>query len=160
MIGVNTFLRPDLAGMAFAIGINRVVEAAEDILRRGDASEQGVDLAVWLINDAMNTKVRVCVCACGCGCGCVCVRACVRVCVCVARQQRREHQGACGRVWVGVGVHMCIGAGVCMHWHLVHTCPGACGYHRGCRGLQQHVHDHRTVGDTRLVLTLLTLPLT
>ena len=62
MIGVNTFLRPDLAGMAFAIGINRVVEAAEDILRRGDASEQGVDLAVWLINDAMNTKVRVGVC--------------------------------------------------------------------------------------------------
>ena len=72
MIGVNTFLRPDLAGMAFAIGINRVVEAAEDILRRGDASELGVDLAVWLINDAMNTKVRVGGCGYGCGCGCGC----------------------------------------------------------------------------------------
>ena len=73
---MNTFLRPDLAGMAFAIGINRVVEAAEDILRRGDACELGVDLAVWLINDAMNTKVGVG----GCGCGYSCAWARVYVC--------------------------------------------------------------------------------
>jgi len=58
VIGVNTFLRPDLAGMAFSIAINRVVEAIEDIKLRADAADVS-HMSVWLLNDAMNTKARV-----------------------------------------------------------------------------------------------------
>ena len=38
LVGVNTFLRPDVANMAFAIASNRVREAIDDILLRGEGA--------------------------------------------------------------------------------------------------------------------------
>jgi hypothetical protein len=57
LVGVNTFLRPDVANMAFAIASNRVREAIDDILLRGEGASGGLKLLVYGALSSLATSV-------------------------------------------------------------------------------------------------------
>ena len=51
LVGVNTFLRPDVANMAFAIASNRVREAIDDILLRGEGASGAQVTCAFLVQN-------------------------------------------------------------------------------------------------------------